>query len=355
MPNRADKLWNLMRQSGFEAAWIVKRENIRYLTGYTGEGSLLVAKGTSTILTDFRYIEQAARESPECRVLQTTGALKQWDLLGELLGGHGLDSLAFEPDEVCVSDYDVARVELPGIEFVPLCGLPEKLRAVKDQAEIDCVIAAAAIACKAFEQTLPRIVPGMTEREVQLELDYAMLRLGSEQVAFQTIACAGPNGSLPHATPSTRPIQKGELLTLDFGAQVDGYKCDMTRTIAIGQISGELRAIYDAVREAQSLAFEAIAPGVSCKQVDKIARDYLEAIYPGAFGHSLGHGVGLCIHENPSFSMRSDDLLAPGHVMTVEPGVYIPGLGGCRTEDMAIITEAGYLNPITVTRDLIIV
>lgn len=355
MPTRWERLAASMQNKGLEAAWITARENMRYLTGYTGEGALFVSPDGCVILTDFRYIEQAERQSPGTRVERTTAETKMPQLLNMLLREKGIGKLAYEPDALTVQQFDDARAALDGVELVPLGGLPEQLRAIKDAGEIECIIRASNIACKAFEALLPRVKPGMTEREVQLELDYQMLRMGSEAVAFETIACAGPNGSLPHATPSDRPIQTGELMTLDFGAQIDGYKCDMTRTVAIGDISKQLMDIYDTVLLAQTEAFKAIRPGAICRDVDKVARDIIEPKYPGAFGHSLGHSVGLFIHENPSFSVRCDAALVPGHVMTVEPGIYVPGVGGCRIEDMAILTEVGYINPITAKKTLIVV
>jgi len=193
----------------------------------------------------------------------------------------------------------------------------------------------------------------MTERQVQIMLDYEMLTLGSEGNAFSTIAAAGPNGSLPHAVPSDRPIQSGELLTLDFGAKVNGYCSDMTRTVGVGKVSPELREIYDLVYEAHMASLEAVRPGAVCGDIDKIARDIIDARFPGTFGHSLGHGVGLFIHEQPRVAMGVQTVLETGHVITIEPGVYIPGLGGCRIEDMAILTSDGYLDPVTSPKRLI--
>ncbi len=355
MPNRCAALWDLMVEAGLEAAYITKPEHIRYLSGYAGEGALFVCGGAGTVITDFRYFEQCEREAPDCGLARITLTERQPQLLKTLLEARGLARVAFEPDVVTVSELDGLKAAMPDISFVSLGGLPEKMRRVKDAQEIECVVRAAAIACEAFERLVEWVKPGMTERQIQQKLDFTMLELGSEAVAFETIAAGGPNGSLPHAVPSDRPVQNGELLTLDFGAQVNGYKCDMTRTIAFGEVSQELKDMYNAVAEAQRLAYEKVCPGADCKAVEVAARDHLEARYPGAFGHSLGHGVGLEIHETPNFSMRSTDTLCPGNVMTVEPGVYIPGLGGVRIEDMAIITEDGYFNPITANRALITV
>ncbi len=335
------------------AAWFVKTENIFYLTGYTGEGSLVLTKDRCVILTDSRYTEQASRQAPDCECIMTGRENPEKVLLAQLLAGCGAKECAFEADAVTVKTFEDYRAQMPGVHFVPLKGEVESLRAVKDEGEIACIRKAAEISCKAFEQLLSWVKVGMTEKQVQIRLDYEMLALGSDKNAFETIAAAGANGSLPHAVPSDRAIRDGELLTLDFGAQYKGYKADMTRTIGFGAVSDAHRAMYDAVLQAQLSALAAIRPGVPCKEVDRIARDYLDERYPGRFGHGLGHGVGLLIHEAPGLNTRDETLLPPGHVVTVEPGVYIPGFGGCRIEDMAIVTEDGYSNPITAPKHLI--
>ena len=194
---------------------------------------------------------------------------------------------------------------------------------------------------------------GMTEKEIQIELDYTMLRLGGDGLAFDTIACAGVNGSLPHAIPGDHVVQEGELLTLDFGATYGGYCADMTRTVAFGKISDELHDIYDTVLKAQLMSLDMVGPGVVCRDVDRCARDYLDSKYPGAFGHSLGHGVGLFIHEQPGLNTRDERKLAPGHIVTIEPGVYLPGIGGCRIEDTVAIQENGYRNLVNAPKELI--
>lgn len=349
--HRIQKLLASMQEKGLEAAWIVSPENTRYLTGFAGEGSLFVAKDGCVILTDFRYVEQAARESPGIPVVRTSGDLKVEEALKALIGERSLKGVAIERNLVTLEQYD----KLPeGVEYPALGGIPEKLRRVKDGEELASIRRASEIACRAFDEMLTVIKAGMTEKEVALELNNRMLRLGSERPAFDTIACAGVNGSLPHAVPSEHVLAEGELLTLDFGAQVSGYKTDMTRTVAIGQISEELHAVYNAVLDAQQMALDVVREGASCREVDKVARDYLDARYPGAFGHGLGHSVGLFIHEQPQFSARSEDSLIAGNVMTVEPGVYLPGKGGCRIEDSVIVTTDGYENLITAPKALIV-
>jgi Xaa-Pro aminopeptidase len=348
---RAEELVNAMGRQGLEAAWIVSPENIRYLTGFAGEGSLFLSGDARVILTDFRYVEQAGREAPGCPVVRTSADWTVWQALGALFEERALKAVAIERGLVTLEQFD----RLPrGVEYRPLGGLPEKFRSVKDEGEIALIRRASGIACAAFDQMLGVIRAGMTEKEVAVELNYRMLRLGSEGEAFPTIACAGANGALPHAVPSDHALEAGELLTLDFGAQVGGYKTDMTRTVAIGRVSDALRALYDAVLEAQNLALSRIRPGAMCRDVDAAARDHLEARYPGAFGHKLGHSVGLLIHEAPQLSATSEDVLTEGHVITVEPGVYLSGLGGCRIEDIVVLTRDGYENLITAPKQLII-
>lgn len=337
-----------------DAAIIMRPANMRYITGgYRGEGCVFVAKGAAVIITDFRYVEQASREAPAWRVEQTGDGRTMWNVCAELMKEFGLKSCAVESDYIVHDSYVAMAEKLEGIELVSLSGLVEKIREIKDEHETECICKAASIACKAFEQLLTWAKPGMTEKQIQVRLDYEMLCLGSERNAFPTIAAAGTNGSLPHAIPSDHIIKEGELLTLDFGATHGGYLCDMTRTIGFGKIEGELRDIYQYVLDAQLMALDAIAPGKSCREIDKIARDYLDSKYPGRFGHSLGHGVGLFVHEGPRLSRVSDATLTPGHVVTVEPGLYIPGLGGVRIEDMAIITADGFINPIDAPKQLI--
>ena len=353
MNARASRLLEQLSAEGVRAALVTKEENIRYFTGYTGEGCLLILPEKQVILTDFRYVEQVSRQAPDCECVRTRAGVTPEGAVASLLQEAGLTKLAYEPYKMTVEEFQGWQAALPGVEFVSLANKPEVLRQIKDRGEIDSICRSAKIACDALAKLMGYIRPGMTEKEIATELDYYMLKLGSEGNAFSTIAAAGPNGSLPHAVPSDRPVQKGELLTLDFGAKVNGYCSDMTRTIAIGKVSDELRAIYDAVLEAQLRALAYVKPGVNCKDVDAVARDYLEPLYPGAFGHSLGHGVGLFIHEGPGFSTRSEAVLKPGHVVTVEPGVYIPGLGGVRIEDMVLVTEDGYINPVTAPKELI--
>ena len=348
--NHLEAFLNAMRA---DAALIHRPENLRWLAGYTGEGCLFITKDAHVILTDFRYVEQAKRQSPDWALLQVSGERNYPALIAGLAADHGAKRVYVETDYLTYDAWRSLDKALEGVELVPLDGIPEKLREVKDEAELNSIRRAAAIASDAFMNILPRIHAGMTEKQVQRMLEFEMLELGSEGVAFDTIAAAGINGALPHATPSDHVIVNGELLTLDFGATVDGYRSDMTRTVGFGKITGELRQIYETVRMAQQLGLDALAVGKACGDVDKVARDYIEARYPGAFGHSLGHGVGLFIHEQPRVGSGSTAVLVHGNVVTVEPGVYIPGLGGCRIEDTVIMTADGVINTIAAPKHLI--
>lgn len=335
------------------ASLIHRPENIRWLTGFTGEGCAFIANAAQVVITDFRYVEQASRQAPECGCEMTGNGRSEAAITKALCDRYNIRKLSVETDYLTYDQYAELADTLSAVELFPLRQLPQELRMVKDETEIECIRKAAAISCKAFENLLGKVHAGMTEKEVQIMLDYEMLSLGSERPAFDTIAAAGANGSLPHAIPSDHVIENGELLTLDFGASIGGYCADMTRTIGFGKVSSELRELYQRVLDAHLMALEAVRPGAVCGDLDKIARDYLDARYPGAFGHSLGHGVGLFIHEHPRVARGSETVLVPGHVITIEPGVYVPGLGGCRIEDMAIITSDGFIDPITAPKQLI--
>lgn len=356
MSNRLSGFTARMAEKGVEAALMESPKDVRYLTGYTGEGYLFVWQGGACILTDFRYVEQAERQSPGLEVVQYGGSgLKTMEAVAQCVKRAGVGKLAIEFDRVTLRTHQALSDALSGVELVDLPGIVAEMRIFKDAEELELIQAACRISCRAFADLLTWVRPGMTEKQVQVELDYSMLKLGAECPAFDTIACAGVNGSLPHAIPSDKVLEKGELLTLDFGAQYKGYKSDMTRTIAIGAVSDELRAIYDRVLEAQLAALSMLEEGVSLKAVDAKAREIIDADYPGRFGHSLGHGVGLDVHEQPGLNMREVRTLQNGHVVTIEPGIYVPGVGGCRIEDMGALVEGKFVNMIDAPKELITV
>ena len=260
----------------------------------------------------------------------------------ELLEKAGITSVLIEDNIITVRQMKDIEKTMPNVKFAPMDYRVEELRRVKDETEQRCIARACEITCEAFEYICGFIAAGRTEREVQLALDYKMLELGAQDLAFDTIVASGENGSLPHAVPGERVIRDGDMVTLDFGAKVDGYCADMTRTVCVGQPSDKMKEIYEIVLRAQETAQSAIRPGMKCSDVDKIARDIIdEAGYGECFGHSLGHGVGIDIHEEPRLASRSEDILVPGHIVTVEPGIYVPGLGGVRIENSCVVTQDG--------------
>ena len=337
------------------AALVTDPVSRRYLTGFdSSDGVLFIAPQAALLLTDSRYVEAARQSVTACPVEELADAPKQ---LREVCAQHRVKRLFVETQRVTLAQAARWRGWLPGV-WIERGGLLDQalreLRMHKAQAEIGAVQAAQGIAEEAFAQILPLLRPGVSERAIALELDYAMLRGGAEAVSFETIAVSGENGSKPHGVPGGRELRSGDLLTLDFGAVVDGYHSDMTRTVAIGPVDEERRRVYDTVLRAQRAALSALAPGVPCKDADAAARDIVKAAgYGGEFRHGTGHGVGLEIHEAPTLSAKSKDTLAPGMVVTVEPGIYLPERFGVRIEDMALITETGVENLTNTGKELV--
>ncbi|MBQ1946859.1 MAG: aminopeptidase P family protein [Clostridia bacterium] len=336
------------------AALLHNESNIFYLSGYTGEGLLLVAPGVKAVITDFRYVEAAQKQCPGFEVHAISAGVSHVKLAGQLLEKCGITKVLYEDNIVTVRAMrDMEKAMPENMTYAPLNFAVEALRVVKDEEEIKAIQHACGITCQAFEYICGYIKPGMTERQVQLALDYKMRELGAQGNAFSTIIASGENGSLPHAVPGERVIQQGDLVTMDYGAKVNGYCSDMTRTVAVGEPSEKLREIYNIVLHAQEEAEKALAPGKNCADMDKVARDIIAAAgYGECFGHSLGHGVGIDIHEEPRLSSRSTDVLAPGHIVTVEPGIYVPGLGGVRIENTCVITEDGYKALCSASKEL---
>lgn len=336
------------------AALLHNESNIFYLSGYTGEGLLLVAPGIKAVITDFRYVEAAQKQCPGFEVHAISAGVSHVKLAGQLLEKCGITKVLYEDNIVTVRAMrDMEKAMPENMVFEPLNFAVEALRVVKDEEEIKAIQHACDITCQAFEYICGYIKPGMTERQVQLALDYKMRELGAQGNAFSTIIASGENGSLPHAVPGERVIQQGDLVTMDYGAKVNGYCSDMTRTVAVGEPSEKLREIYNIVLHAQEEAEKALYPGKNCADMDKVARDIIAQVgYGECFGHSLGHGVGIDIHEEPRLSSRSTDVLAPGHIVTVEPGIYVPGLGGVRIENTCVITEDGYKALCSASKEL---
>jgi len=320
--------------------------NIRYLTGFTGSAAvLLITDHDWLFVSDGRYGEQAEQQlrgaGVDCRIEIST--YEQKDLLAGFIVNHGLVAIGFEADHVTVSQLaGFASGAFEGVEMLATSGLVEKLRLVKDAGEIARLQAAASVADAALASVRHRLGEGIREADFALELDFAIRRLTPSGNSFETIVAAGENGAKPHARPGDRPVQEGDLVVVDFGSIVDGYCSDMTRTVMVGEPTPEQARMLAVVLEAQRAGVEAVKAGVEAKAIDAVCRDIIiEAGWGDAFSHSTGHGVGLDIHEAPRVSKLSDTTVETGFVITVEPGVYLPGHGGVRIEDTVVVTDEG--------------
>ena len=343
--SKLTKFKTQMAEQGFDAAIISSYVNIRYLTGFDyTDGYVLVTKNKSYVLTDFRYVEaaRAAVDANDFEIL--TPDTSMGVCMCSLLDENQCKTVAFEDATLAVATLERFKTALVGKELVPGASkIADGLRLCKDIDEIEKMKKAQAITDAAFEHILKFLTPNTTEIEAALELEFFMRRMGSEGVAFDTIAVSGSASSLPHGVPRNVKLEKG-FFTMDYGAKVDGYCSDMTRTVVIGKADAEIKKVYNTVLTAQKAAIEVIKEGTLCRECDKVARDIINnAGYEGRFGHSLGHGVGMYIHEAPSLSGRApeDMRLMRGHIVTAEPGIYIEGLYGCRIEDMLAIMPDG--------------
>ena len=340
----SERLAEQLRLGANTAAVVADPSNMFYLTGgYTGEGMVFLSRNRRVIVTDFRYTEQAENQAPGYEVQMTEKDRSAFLVIAELAQSEGITCIRTETNYLSVDRFEKLRAALgEEISCVSLEEAPQILRQVKTPTEILAIRKACNITAEAFRAILPKIREGMTEKELQIELDFTMLKLGADTTAFDTIIAAGEHGSLPHAIPGNRAIRQGDMITMDFGAKVGNYCADMTRTVALGKPSEEMRRIYDTVLRAQMMCEDALSAGKNCYDIDKLARDYIDARgYAGRFGHGLGHSVGIDIHEEPRLSPSCQEILKAGVVITVEPGVYVPGVGGVRIEDTCLVRENG--------------
>lgn len=356
MSERLSALRRLMAEKGFDAVLITSPENHLYISGFANpDGTLLVCEDTAFALQDFRYIEAARREinGDDFEVVMPNTRIGSW--LAQTLPSLGCKNLAFEDAVMPCRELENLRKTVKCCEFVPAEDIFSELRIIKDEGEVECIVRAQRIAEKSFEELLPMINYDCTETYLAAQLEFLMKKNGSEGISFETIAVSGKNSSSPHGVPRNVKIEKG-FLTFDFGAMIGGYHSDMTRTVSVGKADDAMRRLYNKVLEAQTAVLDVIREGESLYKMDKIARDIIDAVpeYKGAFGHSLGHGVGLEIHEAPNLSMSSGDgKLRAGHIVTVEPGIYLEGKYGCRIEDMVHITCGGAENLTKCPKELI--
>ena len=339
--NRVMKLRKAMKEQGLEAILVTSPINRRYITGFTGSaGYVLVTLQKAYLLTDFRYMTQAPQQAKAFTVLEH--AAKPMETVKELLIEEGIQSLGFEKDLITFATYEAYTDQLKPVKLVPVSGLVEKLRLYKDENEIAIMQRAADLADAAFAHILTVVKPGMTEREADLELEFFMRKHGATSSSFDTIVASGIRSAMPHGVASNKVIEKGDFITFDFGALLDGYCSDLTRTISVGTPAAKLLEIYDIVLEAQLHTLEHIKPGMTGREADALARDIITKYgYGDYFGHSTGHGLGMEVHESPRLSKLSDDILEPGMVVTVEPGIYLADIGGVRIEDDVVLTESG--------------
>ncbi len=335
-----EKLRERLTQLELDGLWVAKPENIRYLTGFTTpkDAKLLVTHNEIWLYTDPRYTTQAKLEA------RVPVHIARFEAVYEHAKQFTQDKkIGFEADAVMYSSYE-ALSEYLGATLQGITDVIEPMRLCKNPEEIKTIHSAAKIADAALEALLPKLAVGITERDFALLLEFEMRRSGADAAAFEIIVASGERSAMPHGTAGTRVIQEGDLVTIDWGAALNGYHSDCTRAYPIGEISSQLKQMYNAVLEANLLAISHVKAGVGCKELDTIAREYLKTQgYDEAFAHSLGHGVGLAIHEAPTLSQRAEDnaVLEVGTIVTIEPGVYLEGIGGVRIEDLLLVTENG--------------
>lgn len=346
----------IKNSKAIDGALIISPENRRYLTGFaSSDGFLLVSEKSAVFITDSRYIEAAENTIKDCEVaLQGSKISEIYDIFKEM----GVHKVGIESARMTVSNLSRFQNALNNIDVDfsdELDGIINSLRMVKSDDEIKNIKAAQKIAEDALQYILGFIKPGVTEKEIALELDFYMLSNGAQALSFETIAVSGANSSMPHGVPTGRRVENGDFVTMDFGAVVDGYHSDMTRTVAVGFVTEKQRKVYETVLKAQNTALSCLKPGVLCRDADNAAREVIKnAGYGEYFGHSTGHGVGIEIHELPNLSPSSEQTLQKGNVVTVEPGIYLPGEFGVRIEDFAVITQNAYENLTKAPKELII-
>lgn len=335
MNKRLSLLKKYIGENNLSCVLITNEKNMRYLSSYTGEGYLVITEDKDFLVTDFRYTEQAGVQAPDFEIcdIASLNASEKF--------GH-LKKAGFENTNISYDRY--SRFSEVFGEMIPLGTFLTEMRSVKDPAEIDAISRAQDIADRAFSHILGYLKPDVSEKDIALELEYTMRRLGADAIAFDSVVATGAHGAMPHAEPDSRKIKYGDMVVLDFGCVCDGYCSDMTRTVCVGKASNEAKAVYNTVLEAQLTSLDMLCEGVTGAELHKKALDIIDKKYPDTFGHALGHGVGLDIHEAPTLSIRNTNSLVKGNVVTVEPGIYIPGFFGVRIEDLVVIDGDKYTN-----------
>ena len=351
--NHLKKIAAKLPEHGLDAMLITSEPGEFYAIGFHGEGVALVTKEGNYYFTDSRYIEACENQVTDCAISMPEGRGYKAEVQ-DLVAKHGIRKLGFEDGYMPVKEYN-AWTEAVRADFVPANALLDGLRTYTDQEEIDRMIKAQRISEKAFEEILTFIKPGVTEKEIAARLEYDMLRFGAEKMSFDPIVASGSNGSMPHAIPGEKPVQKGEFITMDFGCKFGGYCSDMTRTVALGEPTEEMKKVYATVLEAQLAGIAAVRAGVAGCDVHEAGRKVIaDAGYGAYFGHGFGHSLGIEIHEDPRFSPAWKGTIGAGAALSAEPGIYLPGRFGVRIEDVVIITEEGCQDITLAPKQLII-
>jgi Xaa-Pro aminopeptidase len=354
MAQRLEPLRNAFSKHEIDGFLTENPANRRYLSGFTGStGAVFVTGKAAKFITDFRYIDQATEQAAGFEIVNNERAMIK-AIAGQVKAA-GIKRLGFEKQLVSYGTYDEWSKAFEGVELVPTDGIVEELRRIKSGEEVSVIRTAACIADDAFAHIINFIKPGVTELEVAMELEFTMRKLGATSSSFDIIVASGVRGALPHGVASAKVIEAGDMVTLDFGALYKGYISDITRTVAVGRPNSKMKEIYDIVLRAQLNGVEKVRAGMTGKEADALTRDIIDAAgYGDAYGHSTGHGIGLEVHEQPTLSKASELVLKPGMMVTVEPGIYVSGLGGVRIEDDVLITENGCEIITKSTKELLI-
>jgi len=347
MERRIEKLKKAMEDKKLDGFFVGKPANRYYLSGFTGSaGNILLTREKAYFITDFRYTEQATEQCPHMEIVEHR--LNKMETVSDLVEKNGLSRIGFEAHfETYSTVEEQLKGKVSGVEWVPTEGLVEEIRLFKEEVEIEKIHNAVKLADDAFEHICSFIRPGMSEKEVSLELEFFYRKNGAKGSSFDIIVASGHRGALPHGVASDKIISRGDLIVIDMGADLDGYASDLTRTIAVGEAGNKEREVYDTVLKAQMAAIEGIKPGMTGIEADELARRVIrDAGYEERFGHGLGHGIGIEVHEQPRLSPKGEQTLKPGMVFTIEPGIYIPDWSGVRIEDIVILEENG-VRPLT--------
>lgn len=349
-----EKIREIAHKKNVEGILFFSPENIRYLTGFSGsEGYLFVGNDENLLLVDSRYITQAHEETKACRVSLVNKGIRG---VAAQISAVGLRRLGFEAQSISVALFEQLKEGLQQVEVIPIKDELERLRGLKTGEEIAVIRQAIGIAEEAWKTVLEMVKPGAQEAEVALELEYRMKKGGAEGTSFDCIVASGPRVALPHAQPTSRPIEEGDFVLFDFGSRYRGYCCDETCTVIVGRATEEQQHIYGIVKDAHDRAIAQVKPGARLAAIDAAAREIIDQAGHGEhFGHGTGHGVGLAVHEWPVVGKDSQDVAEQGMVFTIEPGIYIPGWGGVRIEDMVLVTADGCEVLTTISKDLMIV